>query len=48
MNYKTDEIGDEVQGIEMIDMGSAAAETKQGGIVTLLPDSCCTYSYSGE
>lgn len=48
MNYKTDEIGDEVQGIEMIEFGDARKETKQGGIVIMVPDSCCTYTWFGE
>lgn len=45
MNYKTDEIGDVVQGIEMIDCGDATAETKQGTLFPMAPDSCCTYTY---
>lgn len=47
MNYKTDEIGDVVQGIEMIALGDAATETKQGGFVPEIRDSCCTYTYAG-
>jgi hypothetical protein len=39
---------DDVQGIEMIDLGDATKETRQGGIVPSFPDSCCTWTYSAE
>lgn len=48
MNQKTEEKRDEeVQGIEVIDLGDARVETKQNGL-PVLPDSCCTLTYSGE
>lgn len=48
MNQKTEERRDEeVQGIEVIDLGDARVETKQNGLPQL-PDSCCTLSWGAE
>ncbi|WP_157995263.1 hypothetical protein [Peristeroidobacter soli] len=47
MNEKIEATKDEVQGIEMIDLGDAMKETKQPGQVPVVPDSCCTYTYLG-
>jgi hypothetical protein len=47
MKDKIEERGVEVQGIEMIDLGDAAVETKQPGSFPVVPDSCCTYTYFG-
>lgn len=45
MNQKTEERKDEeVQGIEVIDLGDARVETKQNG-VPFITDSCCTFTY---
>lgn len=49
MNQKTEERGvEEVQGIEVIDLGDAAEETKQGSLFPTVSDSCCTYTWLGE
>ena len=48
MKLKTEEMeAVEVQGIEMIDLGDAMVETKQGG-TPVIPDSCCTFTWGGE
>lgn len=48
MNQKTEERKDEeVQGIEVIDLGDARVETKQAG-TPVIPDSCCTLTWGGE
>ncbi|WP_157994320.1 hypothetical protein [Peristeroidobacter agariperforans] len=45
MKQKTEERKDEeVQGIEVIDLGDASAETKQNGFPQI-PDSCCTLTF---
>lgn len=48
MNEKAEEKGVEVQGIEVIDLGDAAEETKQGSPVQWFLDSCCSYTYLAE
>jgi hypothetical protein len=48
MNEKIEATKDEVQGIEMVDLGDAVAETKQGSILPTALDSCCSYTYFGE
>ncbi len=48
MNNNTEERADEVQGIEMIDLGDVAEETKEGGLFPTVKDSCCTYTYLPE
>jgi hypothetical protein len=46
MNHKTEETRDEeVQGIEMIDLGDAVVETRQTSSVQWILDSCCAYTY---
>ncbi|MFC4314940.1 hypothetical protein ACFPN2_38110 [Steroidobacter flavus] len=47
MKEKIEETRDEVQGIEMIDLGDAMVETKQPNAVQLVLDSCCTYTWFG-
>ena len=45
MKKKAEEMRDEeVQGIEVIDLGDAVIETKQGGTPSI-PDSCCTLTW---
>lgn len=48
MKEKTQETGVEVQGIELIDLGDATTETRQGSPFPYFPDSCCTYTYLAE
>lgn len=45
---KSEETGVEVQGIEVIELGDAAEETRQGGPIWQFLDSCCSYTYAGE
>ena len=47
MKEKSEERGVEVQGIELIDLGDATEETKQGGFFPTVADSCCSYTYFG-
>lgn len=49
MKEKIEDIKDaEVQGIEVIDLGDAAVETKQPSSIQWVPDTCCTFTYFGE
>lgn len=48
MNEKAEERGVEVQGIEVIDLGDAAEETRQQSPFPYFPDSCCAYTYLAE
>jgi hypothetical protein len=48
MKEKSEERGVEVQGIEMIDFGDVAEETRQWGPIQQVPDTCCSYTYIGE
>lgn len=48
MKEKIEESGVEVQGIELIDLGDAAVETKQPHPIMQTLDSCCTFTYFGE
>jgi len=43
-----DRRNDDVQGIEMIDLGDAVEETRQWGPLWQAPDTCCSYTYYGE
>ena len=47
MKEKTERRDEEVQGIEVIDLGDARMETKQFG-TPVITDSCCTFTYIGE
>lgn len=48
MNEKVEERGVEVQGIEVIDLGDAAIETRQTSPFPWISDSCCAYTYLAE
>ena len=48
MNDNTEERGVEVQGIDVIDLGDAATETKQIHPFQVILDSCCSYTYLAE
>ena len=48
MREKIEESGVEVQGIEVIDLGDAAVETKQPHPFQVIIDSCCAYTYLAE
>jgi hypothetical protein len=48
MNEKIEERGVEVQGIEVIDLGDAAVETKQQSPQPWIQDSCCSWTYFAE
>jgi hypothetical protein len=45
MNEKN--VVEEVEGLEMIDLGDAAVETKQPHPIQQTKDSCCTWTYFG-
>lgn len=49
MKEKREERKDEeVQGIEMIDLGDAMEETRQGSTFPHYLDSCCSYTWLAE
>jgi hypothetical protein len=49
MKEKIEERRDEeVQGIEMIDLGNAMVETKQPHPFQQVPDSCCSWTIWAE
>jgi hypothetical protein len=48
MKEDIQETRDEVQGIDMIDLGDAMEETRQASLFPTVPDSCCMYTYLGE
>jgi hypothetical protein len=48
MKEKIEETGAEVQGIEVIDLGDAAVETKQQSPTPWIQDSCCTWTWLAE
>jgi hypothetical protein len=48
MKEDIQETRDEVQGIDMIDLGDAMVETKQTSTLPWISDSCCAYTYFAE
>ena len=48
MKEKFETIGVEVEEIEVVDLGDALEETRQGSPVAYFPDGCCSYTWTAE